>query len=162
MVLACLGLGAVIATSSVVFTALKVFGVVYLVYLGIRTFRAPAPDFAAVTSVTSAGRRPGWFYRQGFAVAATNPKALAFYAAFFPQFIDPSGSIVTQFALLAGTCVVVDYVGVVAYAFLAEHGGRTLWHSGRLAWVNRIAGAALIAAAGLLAMLQPERMSTSR
>ena len=156
MGLALIGFGAVLAASTTAFSLLKAAGVAYLVYLGIKTFRAPPPRLSTVALEPAAHRSSASLFWQGFGVAATNPKAIAFYAAFFPQFIDPTQPVLQQFALLATTCVVVDYVGVVAYAWLAQQGGRALDRSGRLVWINRIAGCALVLAAGLVVLIRQD------
>lgn len=150
MALALGGLGLVLASSASLFLAIKITGVAYLLYLGIRTFRSSP-------LMPNAAREPartwGWHWRQGFWVAGSSPKAIAFFAAFFPQFIDPALPLVPQFLVLASTFVVMDYTAVVLYAVLAERGGERLRRSGAARTVNRLAGGAMIAAAGMLALV---------
>src|SRR3954468_15683104 len=81
MALSALGLGAVLAASEAAFTVLKVIGAAYLIWLGIRTFRSTA---ALQESAVPAHRS---LFVQGLLVGASNPKALLFFSAFFPQFI---------------------------------------------------------------------------
>jgi threonine/homoserine/homoserine lactone efflux protein len=94
-----LGVGAVAAASAAVFAALKLVGAVYLVYLGLQTWRHRG-NLAAALGRPGAppGRRVYW---QGVAVGATNPKVLVLFVALLPQFTDPeAGSPVTQMLVL--------------------------------------------------------------
>ncbi|MGA3251474.1 MAG: LysE family translocator, partial [Paraburkholderia sp.] len=81
-----LGLGVILAASAALFTALKWVGAAYLIYLGIKLWRAPAqaPD-APDTAETRTSR----IFAHAFAVTALNPKSIIFFVAFVPQFIDP-------------------------------------------------------------------------
>lgn len=99
VVVVALGLGAVAAASSLVFTTIKVVGAVYLVYLGVQTIRHRAELGAALAGGAQGGS--GRIYRQGVVVGATNPKVLVFFAAVLPQFVDPAaGSTTTQMLVL--------------------------------------------------------------
>ena len=151
MALSAMGMGALLAASEAAFTALKVIGACYLIWLGIRTFRSPQPMFE-VQADPQAGRS---FFLQGFLVGASNPKALLFFAAFFPQFIDPASPMLPQFALLAATFLAGDALVMSAWAFGV---GRLLpvvrrGNIGR--WLNRVCG-------GLFALLGALLLFTRR
>ena len=95
-----LGIGAVVASSAVAFTVLKLAGGAYLVYLGVRTWRqrASMPDAVADGGAARGGLRT---LREGFVVGVTNPKTIVFFAAVLPQFVDPAqGHVVGQMLLL--------------------------------------------------------------
>ena len=95
-----LGIGAVVASSAVAFTVLKLAGGAYLVYLGVRTWRqrASMPDAVADGGTARGGLRT---MREGFVVGVTNPKTIVFFAAVLPQFVDPAqGHVVGQMLLL--------------------------------------------------------------
>jgi threonine/homoserine/homoserine lactone efflux protein len=99
VVVVALGLGAVAAASSAVFTTIKIVGAVYLVYLGVQTIRHRGELGAALAGGTQG--EAGRIYRQGVVVGATNPKVLVFFAAVLPQFVDPvAGSTTTQMLVL--------------------------------------------------------------
>ena len=90
------GLGALLQASPQVFEALRLAGAAYLAYLGVKVWREPVrdqttdPDTGLTTGAPAAVTVPhGSIYRQAFLVAASNPKAILFAAAFFPQFINP-------------------------------------------------------------------------
>ena len=97
--LSMLGIGALLKASAGALTILKLFGGAYLVWLGIQLWRAPAIH---LKSDASRGRARGAeLFRQGLLTAVSNPKALLFYGAFLPQFIDPRRDLLTQFVVMA-------------------------------------------------------------
>jgi threonine/homoserine/homoserine lactone efflux protein len=95
------GIGAVVASSAVAFTVLKLAGGAYLVYLGVRTWRQRASLPDAVADGGGAARGGLRTMREGFVVGVTNPKTIVFFAAVLPQFVDPAqGHVVGQMLLL--------------------------------------------------------------
>jgi len=144
------GLGALLAASEAAFTAAKWVGAAYLVYLGVRLWKAPPPAVSTaggdgVDRDASAAR----LFTQGFLVAATNPKALIFFAAFLPQFMVPGVSFGTQFAVLGGTFAVVEFVYELVLAGMAQRIAPWLTRHGR--WFNRITGSMFVGIGGVLA-----------
>lgn len=137
-----LGLSALLGHLGVWFEWLRWIGVAYLLWLGIRTWRRPAPDLAAVRP-DPPGRQAIWL--RGFLVSLTNPKTLFFYGALFPQFIDPARQTGLQIAVLAtsflGLAIMIDG----GWALLGGTLGRRLSRFGRLA--NRLCGGLLCSAA---------------
>ena len=130
------GMGALLAASEQAFTVAKWLGAAYLVYLGIRTWRAD-------------GETAAWrLFSQGFLVATSNPKALIFFAAFLPQFIDPEGSWLLQFAILGGTFGIVEFVYELVLAGTAQRIAPWLGANGRT--FNRLAGATFVGIGGVL------------
>jgi len=102
------GIGALLQASIVWLTVLKWVGGAYLVWLGIQLWRAPPMD---MQGANSADERPGSaLFKEGLLSAVTNPKALLFFAAFLPQFIDPNRNLAVQFAVMAGTFGVVEFL----------------------------------------------------
>ncbi|HWN33090.1 MAG TPA: LysE family translocator [Pseudonocardia sp.] len=101
------GLGSVVERSLLVFTVIKLVGAAYLVYLGVRTYRERGRLADALRVATPVGAGRGVF-RQGVLVGLTNPKALVFYAAVLPQFVDPhTGSVPVQMAVLGLAFVLI-------------------------------------------------------
>jgi len=99
------GIGALLQASVVWLTVLKWVGGAYLVWLGIQLWRAPPLD---IQPTGDAVARPGpALFNEGFLSAITNPKAILFFAAFLPQFIDPASGLLPQFAVMAGTFAVI-------------------------------------------------------
>jgi len=145
MALSALGLGAVLAASEAAFTVLKVLGAAYLVWLGIRTFRAGGST--ALGAPAPAGRS---LFVQGLMVGASNPKALLFFSAFFPQFIDPAAPALPQFALLAGTFLAGDSLMLLACAFGVGRITGWLRRAEVVRWINRACGGLFALMGGLL------------
>jgi homoserine/homoserine lactone efflux protein len=116
--LSMLGIGALLKASAGALALLKLFGGAYLVWLGIQLWRSPAirqtPDASEV------GGRGGGLFRQGLLTAVSNPKALLFYGAFLPQFIDPNRDLLIQFVVMAANFVVVEVVVQYPLARLAH------------------------------------------
>ncbi len=96
--LVAVGLGAVVAASATAYTAIKLLGAAYVVWLGIQAIRHRADARLAMES--AAPVRRGHPVRIGFTVGATNPKTIVFFVAFLPQFTDPAGPVALQTMLL--------------------------------------------------------------
>lgn len=147
MTAAAFGLAAVVGQSATALGVVKWAGVAYLVWMGIAKFRARPPR---LDRAGAAGPGPAALYRQGFLTSAANPKAVVFFAALFPQFIDPTAAIWPQLLILGATYLAVDGVLLVFWGQLAVRSiGRLRALTGPA--LSRISGAMLIAAAALLA-----------
>lgn len=145
------GLGALLAASEQAFTIAKWIGALYLVYLGIRTWNAAAPvveSQAGLSAATREQRSALQLFNQGFLVAVSNPKALIFFAAFLPQFMQPGVPYWLQLLVLGGTFALVEFIYEVALAGAAQRIAPWLGRNGRL--FNRIAGATFIGIGALL------------
>ncbi len=138
MILSALGLGALLAASDTAFTVAKVVGAAYLIWLGIKTFRSAASPLQL--SGTSAPQKTKSFYLQGFLVGASNPKALLFFAAFFPQFLNPAVPMLPQFAVLALTFVAFEFAVLTACALGVSRLVPLLQSTAPVRWINRICG----------------------
>jgi threonine/homoserine/homoserine lactone efflux protein len=111
-----LGVSAIILASAELFTALKFVGAVYLVWLGIRTFRE-ARDLLPQQVIAAGTQR---VFREGVLVEALNPKTAAFFLAFIPQFLDPAGSYPgLQFMALGLTSVALNTLADVVVVMMA-------------------------------------------
>ncbi|MBO6719733.1 MAG: LysE family translocator [Rhizobiaceae bacterium] len=134
-----LGLSAVVAVMGSLFDILRLIGAAYLIWLGAKMWMS-----GGKLGAQEATARPGGsFVLQGFIVIWSNPKALLFFGAFIPQFIDPAGSAALQTALLGFIFMAVATVFDSAYAFAA--GGTGAWLSReRVRLVERISGTCLI------------------
>ena len=152
------GLGALLQAFPTVFEALRLLGAAYLAYLGVQVWRAPvgeapaptpesAPEAAAVASV-----HRGAIYRQAFLVAASNPKAILFAAAFFPQFINPQAAQLPQFAILLGTFAVIEISWYFVYAASGKRLSIYLQRPSVLRAFNRATGGVFVGFAALMAL----------
>ena len=147
MVLSAMGLGALLATSETAFTIVKVVGAAYLIWLGIRTFRSDTAFAIDEQAARPSGRS---FYLQGFLVGASNPKAVLFFAAFFPQFLNPAAPIVPQFAVLALTFMAFEFTMLTMCALGVARLVPLLKSSGPVRWINRVCGGLFTVMGGLL------------
>lgn len=142
------GLVGLLYTSRNFFITVKWAGVAYLVYLGIGQFRRKN-SAEITTSARELSRRA--LYWQGFVTSAANPKAVVFFAALFPQFIDPAQPTSIQFLTLGSLYLVIDGCFLLFYGFFSD------WISRRYQvhiekYSNRISGILLIATAVLLGL----------
>ena len=135
------GIGALLQASVAWLAVLKWVGGAYLVWLGIQLWRAPPMD---VGTTGGAAQRAGRsLFNEGFLSAVTNPKALLFFAAFLPQFIDPARSLPAQFAVMAGTFALVEFLYELCVARAAQRIGPWLRRTGRT--FTRSCGAVFVA-----------------
>ncbi|MEM7403670.1 MAG: LysE family translocator [Pseudomonadota bacterium] len=142
-----LGAGAVLAASATLFTALKICGAAYLIWLGIRLWKArPTLDDAPERRASDSARRMFW---HAYVVTALNPKGIVFFVAFVPQFVDPSQPVLLQFAILEGTFLALAAANTIAWVVMAGSLQSHFRDPAVLRWVNG-AGASCLIGAGLL------------
>jgi len=148
------GLGALLQSFPAVFDALRLCGAAYLAYLGVKCWRAPVQDQTAAPSdapALTAVAASGALYRQGFLVAASNPKAILFAAAFFPQFINPSQTQFPQFAVLLATFSVIEVAWYFVYAVSGKRLSVYLQRATIMKAFNRATGGVFVGFAALMA-----------
>lgn len=141
------GLTSVIAAMGWIFDWLRYVGAAYLVWLGWKLLRSPE---AIAEAGAAASPRTG-FFLQGFFVMMANPKALLFFGAFIPQFVDPRGDYVGQIVLLGLTAMAVALLSDGAYAVLTGRAGAML-SKRKARLVSRASGTCLIAGGIWLAL----------
>ena len=151
LLIVALGLGAIIAASTTLFTAIKWLGAAYLVYLGVQQWRAPAAAVSDECAVDSDGGTPRALLLRGFLVNATNPKGIVFMLAVLPQFIDPHAPQLPQYAVCGATLFFTDLVVMSGYTGLAAKVLRLLREPHHVRWVNRTFGGLFVAAGAVLA-----------
>lgn len=154
-IMACsaIGVGAALAASETLFHAIKWFGVGYLLYIGITTLRSTTSNFELPFGTAGRSSRKA-LYAKGFLVGASNPKALLFFTAFFPQFINPAAPQLYQFALLGGTFVCFELFWLMSYASFASRLSPWLRVKGRAKAFNRLSGMTFMGAGALLATVK--------
>ncbi len=146
-----LGLGAIIAASTTLFTAIKWLGAAYLVYLGVQQWRAPASPVSSGDPGDDSHGSPERLLLRGFLVNATNPKGIVFMLAVLPQFIDPHAPQLPQYLICAGTLFFTDLVVMSGYTGLAAKVLKLLREPHHVRWVNRSFGGMFVAAGAVLA-----------
>lgn len=147
-----LGLGALVLASATLFIALKWVGAAYLIYLGIKLLRsAPTSGLQLPAADTITASR---VFGHTTAVTALNPKSIAFFIAFVPQFIQPNTPLVPQFTILITTFVTLAALNAFAYALAADRLRRVIARPDIITWITRAGGGALIAMGILTATLR--------
>jgi threonine/homoserine/homoserine lactone efflux protein len=141
MWLAVAGVAALLAAHPYWFSAVQFAGAAYLGWIGLRLLLARGDMPAAVVTI-----RPGRYLRQAFFITLLNPKAIVFYMAFFPLFIDPDAHLgIPTFAAMALTIAVLTAAYGLALCLFARSVGRQVQAHRRLAlWLQRVAGLFLI------------------
>jgi threonine/homoserine/homoserine lactone efflux protein len=152
MTLSLSGLGAVLTASSALFSALKWIGAVYLIYLGIKLWRSNPENYDIRFSVAKTSNRS--LFKSAFFVTALNPKSIAFFVAFLPQFISSQSETLPQCLLLGATFLFLAALNSALYAVFAGQLRDKLQNSKVRCWLNRGGGTALICAGLVTATLK--------
>jgi threonine/homoserine/homoserine lactone efflux protein len=139
-----LGLGVLLAASAELFVVVKWIGAAYLIYLGIKLWRAPVIDTDAVKA--SDDLRTSRIVGHAYAVTTLNPKSIIFFVAFLPQFIDPHVASLSQIAIFEATFIGLAAANAFAYAMLASAARRAIRKPSVQRAVNRTGGALLVGA----------------
>jgi len=143
------GLSALLAASAEAYTAVKLAGAVYLIYLGARTLQAAQHAGAdAVAEDGLAASRPvpsmRTAYVQGLVSTVLNPKPALLFLTYLPQFIDESRAVLPQIAFLAGVHILVGLAWMTLYAHVVQRAQRTLRRADVRRWLERATGVVLI------------------
>ena len=155
MLAAGLGLSALIMAAPQAFIAIKLAGVLYLVWLGIQMLRKSFKPRRESSNAPRTSLRA--LYLQGFITSATNPKAVVFFAALFPQFIASTSSFWPQFIVLSATYILIDGAFLSFYGFAASRlRAFTSSHASR--WIDRLGGVGILFAALLLGLKSMPRV----
>ncbi|WP_128292727.1 LysE family translocator [Afifella aestuarii] len=142
------GLGAILSASAEAFVVIKLLGAAYLIYVGVRILRH-ARHLARVDPSSVSLKT---LMRRDFTIAITNPKAIAVFTAFFPQFIDPAFPAWSQLARLGGAFLVMEVVAVALYVAAGALLKGLLRSERIFVWLNRFVGSALIVSGGSMAV----------
>lgn len=143
MIASLVGLGALLATSSNLFVALKWAGAAYLIYLGLKLIKAGGRiDVEARTEPV----RPWRMLAHAWIVTALNPKSLTFFIAFVPQFLDASRPFLPQALMAVATFVTLAFANAFGYALLASRARTMARSEAAVGFVNRAGGSALVLA----------------
>ena len=154
MLLSALGLGALLAASETAFWILKAAGAAYLIWLGIKTFRSQGTVFDQMPEgATAAPTVPAHrLFVQGLIVGGSNPKAILFFTAFFPQFLSADKPLLAQVAVFGATFIIMGTLNSILYATLALQVRRLVRSYRARKNMNRATGGFLIAMGGLVGL----------
>ncbi|RWR09692.1 LysE family translocator [Paenirhodobacter populi] len=147
-----LGLGALLATSAMLFTILKWIGAAYLVYLGIKLWRAPvSAGEASMDTETPPKEKPRRIFLHSYVVTALNPKSIIFFVAFLPQFLNTAQPVLPQMVVFETTFLVLAILNTTFYALVASTARKSIRKPNVQRAVNRIGGSLMIGAGALAA-----------
>lgn len=149
--LSAVGLGAILTTSETLFHVVKYAGAGYLVFLGLCTIRNAASATDPRSGFAGVLARP---FTQAVLTQLANPKSVLFFGALMPQFIDPAGDLIVQYALFAAACVLSETPVLAVYGWLAAQGRRAFVGPRVALWRERLSGGALIAVGASLAAIR--------
>ncbi len=152
MTLSLLGLGALLSASAVLFTVLKWVGAGYLMFLGVRLWLVRPDNERRAPSAAIRARRS--FFKSAFIVTALNPKGIAFFVAFLPQFINPRESVPSQLIILGATFLILAGINAALYAIFAGHMRDVMDKPSVRTWFNRCGGTVLIGAGAFTAAMR--------
>ncbi|WP_028468723.1 LysE family translocator [Neptunomonas japonica] len=135
------GLSAVLLASSTLFSVVKIIGASYLIYLGMRQLfssKRASPNKNSKSADRHRTLLP--YFKEGLFVAATNPKPILFFAALFPQFLDTSNPIITQFVLMTLIFMTFSFLSLSTYGYIAQRAKGFLSNVKSIKWFHRISG----------------------
>lgn len=147
-----LGLGVILSASAVLFSIFKWVGALYLLFLGVQLWRSNPKTFPVQNGAKTTS--PKSLFQSSFIVTALNPKSIAFFVAFLPQFIDPAKPTFFQLTLLGGTFLFLAVLNAALYALFAGQLSEHIKKQKVRKWFNRCGGSALIGAGIITAGLQ--------
>lgn len=143
MTLAMLGVGALLAASATVFTMLKWVGAAYLIWLGVKLFRAGGSlDAQPRTDRASAVKMLG----HAWLVTALNPKSITFFVTFLPQFLDAHADFWTQMLVFEATFITLAFANALGYALIASRARSVVRNERAIGLFNKAGGTLLIGA----------------
>ena len=142
-------IGSFFSESSILLNTFKWFGVVYILYLAYDLYNSKPKD---ISSNNISSKSLFSFFKDGFLVAGTSPKAWMFFPLIFPQFIDFNSNYLVQFIILITTYIVLDFLSLIAYALLAQK--LIKWIKANPKTINTISASVLVIIAGIIVITQ--------
>ncbi len=152
IILASAGLATIVMSSGSLFQAIKWLGVAYLIYMGIHKITAKSQ---VLLGDHKSKERGFWnLYGEGFLMSAANPKAIVFFAALFPLFINETDPFMPQVLILGATFLVLDGSSLLLYCLFADKLKAYLENKEKMHFQNRIVGTLLILSGLMLSMVR--------
>jgi threonine/homoserine/homoserine lactone efflux protein len=152
IILASAGLATIVISSGELFQSIKWFGVLYLIYMGAKKILVE-PDFE-INATSSKQKSFKSLYIEGFLMSAANPKAIVFFAALFPLFINKDLPFLEQVVVLAITFLVLDGLTLLIYTHFATKLKEYLENKRKASLQNKIVGSLLILSGFMLSLVQ--------
>ena len=142
-------IGSFFSENSIILNAFKWIGIVYLLYLAYDIYKSRPKSISQEGEIEKSNLS---FFRDGFLVAGTSPKAWMFFPFIFPQFIDFNSNLVVQFVILITTYIVLDFLSLIGYAMLAQK--LIKWITANPKTINTISASVLVIIAAIIVVTQ--------
>ena len=142
-------IGSFFSENSMMLNAFKWIGIVYLLYLAFDIYKSRPKSISNEGEIEKSNLS---FFRDGFLVAGTSPKAWMFFPFIFPQFIDFNSNLLAQFVILITTYIVLDFLSLIGYAILAQK--LIKWITANPKTINTISASVLVIIAGIIVITQ--------
>ena len=142
-------IGSFFSENSMALNAFKWIGIIYLLYLAYDIYKSRPKSISSEGEIEKSNLS---FFRDGFLVAGTSPKAWMFFPFIFPQFIDFNSNLLVQFLILITTYIVLDFLSLIGYAMLAQK--LIKWITANPKTINTISASVLVIIAGIIVITQ--------
>tara|TARA_B100000965_G_scaffold372454_1_gene362141 strand:- start:246 stop:767 length:522 start_codon:yes stop_codon:yes gene_type:complete len=142
-------IGSFLSEHPIILNSLKWIGILYIIYLAYDIYKSRLKD---INSYEISQKSFFSFYKDGFLVAGTSPKAWMFFPFIFPQFINFNENYIVQFIILLTTYIILDFLSLIGYAILANK--LTVWLKANPKIINTISACVLIVIAIIIALTQ--------
>ena len=142
-------IGSFFSENSMALNAFKWIGIVYLLYLAYDIYKSRPKSISNEGEIEKSNLS---FFRDGFLVAGTSPKAWMFFPFIFPQFIDFNSNLLVQFVILISTYIVLDFLSLIGYAMLAQK--LIKWITANPKTINTISASVLVIIAAIIVVTQ--------
>ena len=142
-------IGSFFSENSKILNAFKWIGIIYLLYLAYDIYKSRPKSISSEGEIEKSNLS---FFRDGFLVAGTSPKAWMFFPFIFPQFIDFNSNLLVQFVILITTYIVLDFLSLIGYAMLAQK--LIKWITANPKTINTISASVLVIIACVIVVMQ--------
>ena len=142
-------IGSFFSENSTILNIFKWIGVFYILYLAYDIYKSRPKTISSEGDIKKSNLS---FFRDGFLVAGTSPKAWMFFPFIFPQFIDFNSNLLAQFVILITTYIVLDFLSLIGYAMLAQK--LIKWITANPKTINTISASVLVIIAGIIVITQ--------
>ena len=142
-------IGSFFSENSMILNAFKWIGIIYLLYLAYDIYKSRPKSISSEGEIQKSNLS---FFRDGFLVAGTSPKAWMFFPFIFPQFIDFNSNLLVQFVILISTYIVLDFLSLIGYAMLAQK--LIKWITANPKTINTISASVLVIIAAIIVVTQ--------
>ncbi len=142
-------IGSFFSENSKILNAFKWIGIIYLLYLAYDIYKSRPKSISSEGEIEKSNLS---FFRDGFLVAGTSPKAWMFFPFIFPQFIDFNSNLLAQFVILITTYIVLDFLSLIGYAMLAQK--LIKWITANPKTINTISASVLVIIAAIIVVTQ--------